>query len=78
MPEKSLARDLDLEKRLTESRKSEEELKHKLHYTEQVAFRMEETAQVVWGRFLEVENSAVVLKEHLTNSWVESNLPILI
>ncbi|KAM6548268.1 hypothetical protein CsatB_019944 [Cannabis sativa] len=62
MLEKSLARELDLEKRLTESRKSEEELKHKLHYTEQVAFRMEETAQVVWGRFLEAENSVVVLK----------------
>ena len=62
MLEKSLARELDLEKKLAESRKSEEELKLKLHYTEQVAFRMEETAQVVWGRFLEAENSTVVLK----------------
>ncbi|KAL5539310.1 hypothetical protein UlMin_046237 [Ulmus minor] len=62
MLEKSLARELDLEKKLAESKKSEEELKLKLHYTEQVAFRMEETAFVVWGRFLEAENSSVVLK----------------
>lgn len=62
MLEKSLARELDLEKRLAESRKSEEELRRKLHYTEQGAFHMEETAQVVWGRFLEADNSFVVLK----------------
>ncbi|PON76764.1 WPP domain-interacting tail-anchored protein [Trema orientale] len=62
MLEKSLARELDLEKRLTESRKTEEELKLKLHYTEQVAFHMEETAELVWGRFLEADNSVVVLK----------------
>ncbi|EXB44924.1 hypothetical protein L484_026512 [Morus notabilis] len=62
MLEKSLARELDLEKKLAESRRSEEELRVKLHYTEQVAFHMEETAQVVWGRFLEADNSSVVLK----------------
>lgn len=62
MLEKSLARELDLEKKLAESRRSEEELRVKLHYTEQGAFHMEETAQVVWGRFLEADNSSVVLK----------------
>ncbi|KAJ7953984.1 WPP domain-interacting tail-anchored protein [Quillaja saponaria] len=60
MLEKSLARELDLEKKLAESRNNEE-LKLKLHYTEQVAFRMEEAAEFVWGRFLEAENSSEVL-----------------
>ncbi|KAJ9140622.1 hypothetical protein P3X46_031250 [Hevea brasiliensis] len=61
MLEKSLARELDLEKKLSELSKNEEQLKLKLHYTEQVTFRMEEAAEVVWGRFLEAENSAEVL-----------------
>lgn len=61
MMEKSLARELDLEKKLAEARQNEEELKLKLHYTEQVAFHMEEAAEVVWGRFLEAENASVAL-----------------
>ncbi|XVE74421.1 hypothetical protein DITRI_Ditri12bG0015800 [Diplodiscus trichospermus] len=61
MLEKSLARELDLEKKLSDSGQNEEQLKLKLHYTEQVALRMEEAAEVVWGRFLEAENSAEVL-----------------
>ncbi|RDX71989.1 WPP domain-interacting tail-anchored protein 2, partial [Mucuna pruriens] len=60
MLEKSLARELELERKLAESRKNEE-LKLKLHYTEQVAFYMEEAAEVVWGRFLEADNTAEVL-----------------
>ncbi|MED6112624.1 hypothetical protein PIB30_063257 [Stylosanthes scabra] len=60
MLEKSLMRELDLEKKLVELRKNEE-LKLKLHYTEQVAFRMEEAAEVVWGRFLEADNAVEVL-----------------
>ncbi|XP_057448019.1 WPP domain-interacting tail-anchored protein 2 isoform X2 [Lotus japonicus] len=60
MLEKSLARELDLEKKLAESRKNEE-LKLKLRYTEQVAFYMEEAAEVVWGRFLEADNASEVL-----------------
>lgn len=60
MLEKSLARELDLEKKLAESRNNEE-LKMKLRYTEQVAFYMEETAEVVWGRFLEADNATEVL-----------------
>ncbi|XP_039006282.1 WPP domain-interacting tail-anchored protein 2-like isoform X1 [Hibiscus syriacus] len=61
MLDKSLARELDLEKKLSESGQNEEQLKLKLHYTEQVALRMEEAAEVVWGRFLEAENTAEVL-----------------
>nr|KYP38423.1 WPP domain-interacting tail-anchored protein 2 [Cajanus cajan] len=60
MLEKSLTRELELERKLAESRKNEE-LKLKLHYTEQVAFYMEEAAEVVWGRFLEADNTAEVL-----------------
>ncbi|KAK8522715.1 hypothetical protein V6N12_056416 [Hibiscus sabdariffa] len=61
MLDKSLARELDLEKKLSESGQNEEQWKVKLHYTEQVALRMEEAAEVVWGRFLEAENAAEVL-----------------
>nr|GEY15218.1 WPP domain-interacting tail-anchored protein 2 [Tanacetum cinerariifolium] len=61
MLEKSLSRELDLEKKLTESKQDEEDLKIKLRLTEQVAFIMEEAAEVVWGRFLEAENASVVL-----------------
>ncbi|KAK8567467.1 hypothetical protein V6N13_105432 [Hibiscus sabdariffa] len=61
MLDKSLARELDLEKKLSESGQNEEQWKVKLHYTEQVALRMEEAAEVVWGRFLEAENASEVL-----------------
>ncbi|CAL1371793.1 unnamed protein product [Linum trigynum] len=61
MLENSLTRELDLEKKLSESKQSEEQLKLKLHYTEQVVFRMEEATEVVLGRFLEAENAAEVL-----------------
>ncbi|XP_057962654.1 WPP domain-interacting tail-anchored protein 2 [Malania oleifera] len=61
MLEKSIARELNLEKRISELKQNEEELGKKLHLTEQVAFGMEEAAKVVWGRFLEAENAAEVL-----------------
>jgi hypothetical protein len=61
MLEKSLGRELELEKKLTDLKQNEEDLKLKLRLTEQVAFCMEEAAEVVWGRFLEAENSAEVL-----------------
>ncbi|CAJ1931763.1 unnamed protein product [Sphenostylis stenocarpa] len=60
MLEKSLVRELDLERKLAESRNNEE-LKLKLRYSEQVAYYMEEAAKVVWGRFLEADNTAEVL-----------------
>ncbi|KAK0573219.1 hypothetical protein LWI29_004532 [Acer saccharum] len=61
MLEKSLAREFDLEKKISELKQNEEQLKLKLHHTEQVAFRMEEAAEVVWGRFLEADNASEVL-----------------
>ncbi|XP_050372154.1 WPP domain-interacting tail-anchored protein 2 isoform X2 [Argentina anserina] len=62
MLEKSLSREIDLEKKLTQSRQTEVQLQLKLHYTEQVAVRMEEAAEGIWGRFLEAENAAEVLQ----------------
>lgn len=61
MLEKSLARELDLEKKLTEIKQNEEDIKLKLRLTEQVALCMEEAAEVIWGRFLEAENTSEVL-----------------
>ncbi|XP_017222939.1 WPP domain-interacting tail-anchored protein 2 [Daucus carota subsp. sativus] len=61
MLEKSLARELDFEKKLTALKQNEEDLKLKLQLTEQVSFFMEEAAEVVWGRFIEAENTAEVL-----------------
>ncbi|KAF8399239.1 hypothetical protein HHK36_015104 [Tetracentron sinense] len=61
MLEKSLARELDLEKKLSESRQTEEELKLELHSSDQEVFCMEEAAEMVWGRLFGAENSAEVL-----------------
>ncbi|OIT26381.1 PREDICTED: WPP domain-interacting tail-anchored protein 2 [Nicotiana attenuata] len=61
MLEKSLERELDLEKKLTMLKQNEDDLKLKLRLTEQVALCMEEGAEVIWGRFLESENAAEVL-----------------
>ncbi|WZZ32890.1 hypothetical protein YC2023_016291 [Brassica napus] len=61
MLEKSLARELELEKKLIEFQQNEEELKLKLHYTEEVSSRMEEASEFIWGQFLEAENSSEVL-----------------
>ncbi|KAH6774634.1 hypothetical protein C2S51_013038 [Perilla frutescens var. frutescens] len=58
MLEKSLARELDLEKKLTESRETEEELKLRL---EQEVFCMEQEAEDMWERLFEAENSAEIL-----------------
>ncbi|KAI9092004.1 hypothetical protein K1719_027939 [Acacia pycnantha] len=60
MLEKSLVREVDLEKKVAESREHED-LKLKLHYTEQLSMRMEEAAEFVWGRFLEAETAAEML-----------------
>ncbi|KAF8108276.1 hypothetical protein N665_0112s0032 [Sinapis alba] len=61
MLEKSLARELELEKKLLEFQQNEEQLNLKLHYTEEVSSRMEEASEFIWGRFLEAENSSEVL-----------------
>ncbi|KAJ4874611.1 WPP domain-interacting tail-anchored protein 2 [Raphanus sativus] len=60
MLEKSLSRELELEKKLMEFQQNEEQLKLKLHYTEEVSSRMEEASEFIWGRFLEAENSSEV------------------
>ncbi|CBI16905.3 unnamed protein product, partial [Vitis vinifera] len=62
MLEKSLARELDVEKKLAESRQLEEELKLRLHSLEQEVFFMEEEEAIVWERLFEAENAAEVLK----------------
>ncbi|KAI3467193.1 hypothetical protein Pfo_023856 [Paulownia fortunei] len=61
MLEISLARELELEKKLTEGKQNEEDLKLKIRLIEQVAVCMEEAAEVAWGRFLEADNTAEVL-----------------
>lgn len=61
MLEKSLKREMDMQKKISALEQNEEHLKLKLHYTEQVSFCMEEAAEVVWGRFLEAENASEVL-----------------
>ncbi|XP_016473443.2 WPP domain-interacting tail-anchored protein 1 [Nicotiana tabacum] len=60
MLEKSLARELDLEKKLTESRQVEEELNVRL---QQETFCMEEEIEAAWQRLFEGENAAEVLLE---------------
>lgn len=59
--EKSLARELDLEKKLTESRQIEEELKLRLRSSEQEVICMEEETRDVLERFFEADNAAGVL-----------------
>ncbi|XP_016558964.2 WPP domain-interacting tail-anchored protein 1 isoform X1 [Capsicum annuum] len=58
MLEKSLARELDLEKKLTESRQVEQELEVRL---QQEALCMEEEIEDAWQRLFEGENAAEVL-----------------
>ncbi|KAG8384557.1 hypothetical protein BUALT_Bualt04G0130200 [Buddleja alternifolia] len=58
MLEKSLAREMDLEKKLTESRQTEEDLRLRL---QQEVFCMEEEAEDMWERLFEAENSAEIL-----------------
>ncbi|CAA2977479.1 Hypothetical predicted protein [Olea europaea subsp. europaea] len=61
MLEKSLAREMELEKKLTGLKQNEEDLKLKIRLTEQVAVYMEEAAEGAWSRFLEADNTAEVL-----------------
>ncbi|GLU01711.1 hypothetical protein SLE2022_190010 [Rubroshorea leprosula] len=61
MLEKSLAREMDLEKKLTESRQMEEELKLRLISSEQELFCMVEEVTDFYERHFEAENAAEVL-----------------
>ncbi|KAL6577733.1 hypothetical protein OROMI_010061 [Orobanche minor] len=61
MLEKCLTRELEFEKELKELKQNEDDLKSKVGLVEQVALRMEEAAEVAWGRFLEADSTAEVL-----------------
>lgn len=61
MLEISLARELELEKKLIEGRQNEEDLNSKIRLREQVAVGMEEAAEAAWASFLEADNRAEVL-----------------
>ncbi|XP_015880495.2 WPP domain-interacting tail-anchored protein 1 [Ziziphus jujuba] len=61
MLEKSLEKEMDLEKKLTESRQIEEELKLRLHSSEEEVYCMEDETANVWERWLEADNASAVL-----------------
>ncbi|KAL6994093.1 hypothetical protein U1Q18_012197 [Sarracenia purpurea var. burkii] len=61
MLEKSLARELDLEKKVGELKQIEEQMKLRLYSSEQEVFFMEDAAAVIWVRLFEAENAAEVL-----------------
>ncbi|XP_073293952.1 WPP domain-interacting tail-anchored protein 1-like [Primulina huaijiensis] len=58
MLEKSLAREMDLEKKLTEARQIEEDLKFRL---QQEVISIEEEAEIIWERLFEAENNSEIL-----------------
>ncbi|KAF8010068.1 hypothetical protein BT93_J0899 [Corymbia citriodora subsp. variegata] len=60
MLEKSLARELDLEKKLSETKQSDEDMKLRLQSAEQEVFCLEEVFDA-WERLFEADNSAEVL-----------------
>ncbi|KAM1919225.1 hypothetical protein FF1_023757 [Malus domestica] len=62
MLEKSLAREMDLEKKLTESKQIEEDLKLRVHASEQEAYCMEEEAADALDRWLQADNASEVLR----------------
>lgn len=61
MLEKSLARELDLEKKLSESRSIEEELKLKLHQAEHESYCLEDSIETIMERLFEADNAAELL-----------------
>lgn len=61
MLEKSLARELDLEKKLAESKHNEDELRLKLHYAEELTDNLEESMEMVLERTFEAENFSETL-----------------
>lgn len=61
MLEKSLARELDLEKQLSETKQIDEDMKLRLQSAEHEAFCLEEEVFDAWKRLFEADNSAEVL-----------------
>ncbi|XP_010453184.1 PREDICTED: WPP domain-interacting tail-anchored protein 1 [Camelina sativa] len=62
MLEKSLAKEMELEKKLSESRNTERELEMKLYSSEQDVVYMEEVTEDAFSRWLESDNAAEVFK----------------
>ncbi|KAF8115871.1 hypothetical protein N665_0025s0314 [Sinapis alba] len=62
MLEKSLAKEMDLEKKLSESRNAEYQLEIKLYSSEQDVLYMEEVIEDAYSRWLEAENASEVFK----------------
>lgn len=60
MLEKSLAREMDLEKKMTELRQVEEELNQRLVSSEQEVYCMGDETEDIWERLFEADNMAVV------------------
>ncbi|PON47865.1 WPP domain-interacting tail-anchored protein [Trema orientale] len=61
MLEKSLAREIDLEKKMTELRQVEEELRQRLVSSEQEVYCIEDETADVWERWFEADNVSAVL-----------------
>ncbi|KAL0888127.1 hypothetical protein Bca101_012110 [Brassica carinata] len=62
MLEKSLAKEMELEKKLSESRNAEYQLEIKLYSSEQDVLYMEEVIEDAYSRWLEAENASEVFK----------------
>jgi len=61
MLEQSIASELDLEKKLSDSKSVIEDLKLKLHHQEKEIYFLEESAETVSGRMFEAENASELL-----------------
>ena len=61
MLEKSLARELDLETKLTECTQALNEMKLRLRSSEREALSMEDEAAAIYARYLEADNASTVL-----------------
>ena len=61
MLEQSIASELDLEKKLSDSKSVIEDLKLKLHHQEKEIYFLEESAETVSGRTFEAENASELL-----------------
>uniref|UniRef100_A0A1D1YXS7 WPP domain-interacting tail-anchored protein 1 n=1 Tax=Anthurium amnicola TaxID=1678845 RepID=A0A1D1YXS7_9ARAE len=75
MLEKSLARELDLEKKPSDSRRNEEKVNFKLHLLEHEAYCIEEPMEAIYERLFETENAADILMG--TSKQLISRLQIL-
>ncbi|CAH8385155.1 unnamed protein product [Eruca vesicaria subsp. sativa] len=62
MLEKSLAKEMELEKKLSESRNAEYQLEIKLYSAEQEVLYMEEVIEDAYSKWLEAENASEVFK----------------